>query len=105
MNKKCYNLLLSANLTNFNHTDTQKVHINEIKNVRCSGCSIICPITFTFINTNTHKMHIRSELYYMKPYVKIENIQVGLNKQAPESTVVQKIIALAKAAGPGELLI
>lgn len=41
----------------------------------------------------------------MEPFVKIENIQVGLNKQAPESTVVQKIIALAKAAGPGELLI
>ncbi len=43
--------------------------------------------------------------YYMEPYVKVENIQVGLNKQAPESTVVQRIRAVAKAAGPGELLI
>lgn len=41
----------------------------------------------------------------MEPYVKVENIQVGLNKQAPESTVVQRIRAVAKAAGPGELLI
>lgn len=50
-------------------------------------------------------MSNRSELYYMEPYVKVENIQVGLNKQAPESTVVQRIRAVAKAAGPGELLI
>lgn len=49
-------------------------------------------------------MRNRSELYYIEPYVKIENIQVGLNKQAPESTVVQRIRAVAKAAGPGEHL-
>ncbi len=49
-------------------------------------------------------MRNRSELYYIESYVKIENIQVGLNKQAPESTVVQRIRAVAKAAGPGEHL-